>query len=462
MIKQAQIRFEKRKDKIKPLHSVNNGPVADGAIPGIKGNADLFREAGFPMVRNHDAALFRPYGEKVSDRKALTYDLEDEDLMSADERDPVGIVDIHRIFPDFDADENDPASYRFRATDIHTGLTLSTGSKLLFRLGAAIEHCEKSGTYPPRDFCKWARICEHVIRHYNEGWADGFRFGIEYWEVWNEPDCGPVGANPCWQGTCDQFIDLFEIAVKHLKETFPELRIGGPALCTLSSQEYLTKLFPAIRDRQIPIDFFSFHWYGNSLEDFVGNIRYARSLCEKHGYGDIEIILDEYNYVDSFHIRDLLLQTLKREISEIGAAFVSSCMLLAQHEPLDILMYYDARPCTMNGLFSLQDLSPLPLFYAMKMFNRLYTLGNEAELEGLPDGVCGVAAKGKDGAAVELAYYSYDENGETKEFSLNVSGVDPSRVRVTAVDREHCGEEIRLELSHLVMKPNTVLLIEFL
>lgn len=38
------------------------------------------------------------------------------------------------------------------------------------------------------------------------------------------------GSNPCWQGTKEQFWDLFEIAAKHLKKTFPDLKIGGEQL----------------------------------------------------------------------------------------------------------------------------------------------------------------------------------------------------------------------------------------
>ena len=40
----------------------------------------------------------------------------------------------------------------------------------------------------PKDFKKWAVICEHIIRHYTEGWADGFFYDMPYWEIWNEPD----------------------------------------------------------------------------------------------------------------------------------------------------------------------------------------------------------------------------------------------------------------------------------
>ena len=74
------------------------------------------------------------------------------------------------------------------------------GTKVFFRLGQTIEHGPKKyGALPPKDFAKWARICEHVIRHYNEGWgvdkewttlnvAWSNQFNIVYWEIWNEPD----------------------------------------------------------------------------------------------------------------------------------------------------------------------------------------------------------------------------------------------------------------------------------
>ncbi len=28
---------------------------------------------------------------------------------------------------------------------------------------------------PPKDFKKWAVICEHIIRHYDENWANGYQ-----------------------------------------------------------------------------------------------------------------------------------------------------------------------------------------------------------------------------------------------------------------------------------------------
>ena len=74
--------------------------------------------------------------------------------------------------------------------------------------------------HPPKDFGKWARICEHIIRHYNEGWANGFHFGIVYWEIWNEPDNGLPGENQMWTGTDEEYFALYDVTAKHLKKCF--------------------------------------------------------------------------------------------------------------------------------------------------------------------------------------------------------------------------------------------------
>jgi len=103
-------------------------------------------------------------------------------------------VDIPNIFPDFDADENDPASYDFTFTD-----WLMTAIK-------------KQG-------------CEHVVRHYNEGWADGFHYDIKYWEIWNEPE-----GEAFWSGTREEFFRLYEVASNHLKKCFGDsIRVKGAA-----------------------------------------------------------------------------------------------------------------------------------------------------------------------------------------------------------------------------------------
>ena len=98
------------------------------------------------------------------------------------------------------------------------------GVKPYFRLGVTIENqcvIKAYRIHPPKDYAKWARVCEHIIRHYNEGWADGFHFDIRYWEIWNEPENRDVPhMNQMWTGTAGQYYELYDVTAKHLKKCF--------------------------------------------------------------------------------------------------------------------------------------------------------------------------------------------------------------------------------------------------
>ena len=79
-------------------------------------------------------------------------------------------VDIPNLFRDFDADENDPSGYDFAFTDELLRAMHAYDLAPVFRLGVTIEnqtHIKAYRIRPPKDFHKWARICEHVVRHYN-------------------------------------------------------------------------------------------------------------------------------------------------------------------------------------------------------------------------------------------------------------------------------------------------------
>ena len=194
----------------KVLNATNGGPWhRRHAADQWRSNFADYKAARIPYSRNHDSNLSSTiYGGPFAH-------------------------DITAIFPDFDADVDDPQSYDFACTDESVLVTLEAGTETFFRLGQSIEHqIKKHDTLPPADFEKWAKICEHIIRHYNEGWADGLHLNIQYWEIWNEADLdGDDSTNKrTWGGTKAQFFDLYEITAKHLKSCFPQLKIGGPAL----------------------------------------------------------------------------------------------------------------------------------------------------------------------------------------------------------------------------------------
>ena len=414
---QFSVDFGNITGRIKPMHGVNNGPAA---VRGM-GNAPCFAEAGIPYARLHDSGFYAGYGGEHS-------------------------VDVHALFRDFSADENDPASYDFTLTDEYLRRIQAAGTKVFYRLGSKIEHeMKKYGTRVPEDFDKWARVCEHIIRHYNEGWADGLHLGIDYWEIWNEPDCRNAdGSNPCWQGTDEQFCDLFYVTLKHLKACFPHLKIGGPAFCYVN-EPFTRKLLDRLTQNgeRVPLDFYSFHGYACDPAQAAQAPAKARALLDSYGYTGTELIYNEWNYVrrwtpaEEIHYAYRVIKSLK------GASFIAAMMCAMQKTPLDLFMYYDARPCSWNGMFDTSTLDPLKGYYPFRMFGELFRLGGEVKSTAQGD-LYGCAATGEGRGAVMLTRYADVDEAADEDVRIVLHGLpEGARLRWLLLDADKSMEKVR-------------------
>lgn len=392
--------FNKPIGTMKPMHATNNGPEYKFAADQRITNMDAFRDAGIPYARNHDASFCSTYGGEHS-------------------------VDVNNIFTNFDADPYDPASYDFTLTDEYLQVIELSGAKVFYRLGSKIEHWKKKyNTLPPKDFKKWAVICEHIIRHYCYGWADGFHMDIEYWEIWNEPDLDSDDSDHkrCWGGTAKEFYELFRITLDHLKACFPELKIGGPAMARIGDGKWLEGLINSLGETKP--DFISWHVYGATVEKIRRNIRQAREILDKNGLTACESHLNEWNYVRGWE-GDEWIYSLHQMKNHKGAAFIAATMLMSQSEPLDMLMYYDARRGGMNGMFDSDIISViLKGYYPFYMFNQLYR--EKTQLESVVTGADDVwaAAASDNSGAVMFTYYNDDDNAEpTKDVKVTFKNV---------------------------------------
>ena len=375
---EIEMDFSDELGAVKPLHGVNNAPMR---VDGHRGQ-DEFREAGIPYVRTHDTAYM--WGG-------------------------THYVDIPNVFPDFDADETDPASYDFAFTDAYLKPLVEAGCKVFYRLGVTIENYWKVKAYnirPPKDFAKWARVCEHVVRHYNEGWADGFRWGIEYWEIWNEPENPPM-----WQGTREQFFELYRVAANHLKAKFPSIKVGGYASCGFyvvddakkrESSEFYRSFTTWFEDfcryvqapeTKAPLDFFSWHLYvsqGWPVDRIATHAAYVRRTLDAAGLTSVESVFNEWNVFRG--PKEDQFDAIK---THVGAANVAAAFCLMQTSSIDKAMYYDACPTrSYCGLFFFPSMRTTPCYEAFRAWNELAKLGTNVPVEGAGGGVYAAAAKG--------------------------------------------------------------------
>ena len=394
---------------VRPLHGVNEGPMTKVFTYDARPE---FKEIGIPLCRLHDTEY--PFGSGE-------------------------FVDIPCIFKDFDADENDPESYNFGLTDLYIEKILEVGAEPIFRLGVSIEHAPvKRHVFPPKDFAKWARICEHIIRHYNEGWAGGHEWNLRWWEIWNEAD----GGSNMWNGTPEQFYELYRVAACHLKSCFPDLLIGGcgwTRACNAFTEGFLKYI--SEREEQVPLDFYSWHRYYDDLSKFLGEWKKSKVLLERYGYPDALNVFDEWNYMRDWNDQPDSYVTLK---NYKGAAFCAATLAALQSlTDIAAATYFEGDVVKeWCGLFDVAEMSigahgrkatvkKLKPFYAFRYFGDLYRMGEAVKTEAEGEGIYACAARSSEGKAGILAA-NYTPEGRDTRVAFEVSSAKGlPEVRIT-------------------------------
>ena len=411
------------KGPVKPMNAVNNGPAYDSDMQKTD-----FKILNIPYSRTHDAHGY--YGEHL--------------------------VDISDIFPDWSKNPDKESSYDFRETDLYIKTLIEAGSEPFYRLGQTIENqtAAKYNIFPPKDYKKWAKICEHIIRHYNEGWADGFHYNIKYWEIWNEADLdqssGRWKTEPrTWGGPIEEFHKMYAIAAKHLKECFPDLKIGGPSYCRIQgTKTYFPQFFQYMRDNQVPIDFISWHKYGAEPSVYLMEAELIRGWMKEYGYEATELILNEWNYrrfKEGSGTSNERYNRLNRR-SMKGAAFVAATMSALQDAPVDMLMYYDFRSnSNYCGFYDYQTQEHKPVYYAFYAWSKLEGSQCVCSVEGGAGDIYAVASV-KDGkTTLLLTRYDGDNNAcNLARVNVSLCGRSLGRVFCHLTDSEHIYTEIPL------------------
>ena len=387
----VSVDFSRTIRPVKKVHAVGQPPLLGWT------NDSLFHfltEAGIPYSRLHDVG--GPFGGGR-------------------------YVDIPNIFRDFDADPDDPASYDFTWTDPLIASLVKAGVEPYYRLGVTIENESYRKAYhvtPPKDFRKWAKICAGIVRHYTKGWANGFHYKMTYWEIWNEPEC--IERKEMWTGTWEQYMELYEVTSKLLKAEFPEIKVGGYGSCGFyllshperkddkkqaSFMECFDRFLACAKEKQCPLDFFSWHDY-DEPETVVLWADYVDKKLREYGFTHTEQHLNEWNCHPSWRGR------------AAHSAATAAFLLEMQRSKVEIGMFYDAQ-CGVSpygGLFNPLTRQVLKAYWAFCSFNELYRRKNEVFSSSDTENVYVCASSGteEEGSAVMIV------NNSQKEQSLEL------------------------------------------
>jgi xylan 1,4-beta-xylosidase len=423
----VNINMEREIGIIRPLHGGTLGPVSMLKTLDL---TDYYKECKIPLIRLEAVTWFN-----------------------------TNAVDIQTIFHDLRDDPSKADNYDFRQTDDYMTTVIKTGAEIIYRLGNTIEFgTTKFYIDPPEDYEKFAAICCGIIRHYNEGWANGFHYNIKYWEIWNEPDLIVSDKPGNWTGTHEQYIQLYDITAKTIKKNFPYVKVGGPASGgpfriengTTVASDFTNNFLSYCQKNSVPLDFYSWHRYGSTPTDISPCPAIVRNYLNQYGFTKTESILDEWNYwPKTGYWSDLKggIQRVKfydEQTSAKGGAFIASVLMLLQDEPLDGATIFTSG----NGAFGLfSDLGvPHKYYYAFRAFSELVN-NTPVRLEtqySKEDSLVICSGTNKEKTEVAILVSNFNSTAKMVDFELRNNFLEGNiAYELYAVDETHSFSKVK-------------------
>lgn len=300
-------------------------------------------------------------------------------------------ADLNMLFPNLAANPTDPASYNFKPTDTLVQSIRSIGAEVIFRLGR-----DKNTAAPaPKDVAKYAEIIQHIVLHYNRGWANGFQNTVKYWEIWNEPDLGRIW----WSGTPPEYFAFYSAASKAVKAADPQAMVGGPTIAMVNEiTPYREGFLDYVQTENLPLDFYSWHWYSTDADDPYDFARIApamRDMLDRRGFKRTLNVLDEWNS-DSRSARAPDPMQL--------ATFLTSARIYMQDAPIDLDAYHRA-----DGEFGEDGNTPTPIGWALLATGQMAETPHRLKLSGADTfGFAAMAGRSEDGSTVRILISNYE------------------------------------------------------
>ena len=313
----------------------------------------------------------------------------------------------------------------------------------------------------PSDLDEWERVVHDTVLALATAPDPALVF-----EAWNEPDV-PL----FWQDTPVAWVDTVERSGRAVAaveaETGLDLRFGGPATA-VPDPAYLVPFLQRFRDPGLPLDFVSWHYYGNypffgpdgaefpltePVQPVLGRpnplaspaaygpqVDFVHTLVEStlagSGRRRPELVLDEWNLSAAGFDR--------RHDTAAGAAFVAGVLVEMQDAGLDAAAYFranDTRGVAGEHGLVRTDGTRKPAWWSFQFFRSLAPtrVGVEPERSYLDD-LWALASTDGERITVLLARFRADETPSSPvPLRIDVEGQDVVSAQVRRIDRDHPG-----------------------
>lgn len=260
----------------------------------------------------------------------------------------------------------------------------SDPTRTVFEYGAIIS--------PPRDSDRWRllirELTAHLVERYGADEVRGWAF-----EVWNE-----ANLEVFWSGTRDEYLDLYDVTVRAVKDVDAGLIVGGPAS---AAGKWVDELLAHCSAGDVPIDFVSTHTYGNAPLDL-------RPIAARHGFPGLPQWWTEWGahatHFNPVHDSPWSAAYLVRGM----ASAMGRTEALAYWTVSDHFEELGRAPSLLHGGFGLLAVGNLrkPRWWGLWMLERLgeERLAAEVTGDGAGDMVQAIASRDADGRIAILAW----------------------------------------------------------
>ena len=137
---------------------------------------------------------------------------------------------------------------------------------------------------------------ENIVRHYVGGWGGGgFVHAVTRWEFGDQPDFGTLH----FDGTPDEFYEMYAAAARAVKSVSPQLQFGGPCPAfALDEGPYREGFLDFVKRNNLPLDFFTWMWFTDDSRDpldFRTVATQLRGILDANGFETTELLLAYWN-----------------------------------------------------------------------------------------------------------------------------------------------------------------------
>lgn len=168
---------------------------------------------------------------------------------------------------------------------------------------------------PPKSYEMWCDMVQSLLRHLMQ------RYGVDEvltWpiEVWNEPNLRGF-----WKDASkEEYFKLFEHTFYAIKEVDQRFRVGGPAVCGGTDEEWIQAFMEFCHERKIPVDFITRHHYTTELPEPVGHYGYAKLSDPFYGFDNLKTTREIIDRFEEY-------KGLQIYITEFNTSYIPNCPL---------------------------------------------------------------------------------------------------------------------------------------